>query len=840
MLALVILSVLLGCWSFLVLDGYHRVLREWPTLLFLAAVLQICALLSFRFRTGHLVVIGTPLLAIGLLAPGFGAVIGIYLLTWDRLRLGPGMTVTRLLGGKANLALSHAVASISVTFAPMGGELEIPLKSLLYALMVLAVNVPLTGSMIGLHTNTSPLKVVREFYTGLAILAFIGLTFVGGVMYLLLFPSPKHSPTTGFIMSLALVGIVVLIRNAVQTSEAREREREQTLLLAAHALDARDQYTAGHSLRVSEFAARIGCELKLPKHEIQRLRTAASLHDIGKIGISDTILNKPDRLTDEEFAIIKSHPDIGADMIQAHSALSDMADAVRHHHEKWDGTGYPGRLAGESIPLHARIIAVADSLDTITTERVYRRSKMTIDEAVADIEQRAGSWFDPAIVGALRTALLGTPPQPVAVPMPAPATTSPASAATTLPATDRRVFGLLYASSVISALGDPISLVAVVTLVALTYRSPMALAGVFALRAVGNLLSGVLLGNLVDQVERKHLVMASDAVRAISLLIAAVLVLRAVWIVFPLIVVLSICEAIVTPARLAAVKGHVAGDFLQRALALLNTSAVVAGVVAYPAAGILSAAFSGQPSIMFALDATTFIASVAITALIPRLGGSRSGESRLRPGDSFVRAWKLPAVRPLLLLAGASAMLVGFANPVQVMLGRLFAGATRGGMAVSYAVILFAVGVGAVVGLILIQHIRERDGYWTQFVGYVVFGSFLTMVGLAGSLWVAGLVLALATIGNPMFQAANQTELLRAAGDDRAGAVMVTRFAIGQTLFALGALIAGVVVQEPYQAPFGFTLMGVGILVLAVISFNLYRRRRAETSPLPVNAQPTK
>src|SRR5439155_25060382 len=128
--------------------------------------------------------------------------------------------------------------------------------------------------------------------------------------------------------------------------------------------------------------------LELGDRECELIRTAGSLHDLGKIGVRDDILNKQGPLTEEEREMMGRHPDIGADMIAQHSALAEVARLVRHHHERWDRTGYPAGLKGDVIPFGARILTVADSFDTITGARLYRPSLMTPIEAVEDISRR--------------------------------------------------------------------------------------------------------------------------------------------------------------------------------------------------------------------------------------------------------------------------------------------------------------------------------------------------------------------------------------------------------------------------------------------------------------------
>lgn len=160
--------------------------------------------------------------------------------------------------------------------------------------------------------------------------------------------------------------------------------------------EAKDAYTAHHSERVcclSELFARL---LGLSDATITMITDAAQLHDIGKVGISDAILGKPSRLTEEEFAIIKQHPVIGAKILMQSNYTQDLVQIVLHHHERFDGKGYPEGLVGENIPLGARILAIADSVDAMTSKRVYRDA-MSLDYCRSEIERNIGMMYDPAV-----------------------------------------------------------------------------------------------------------------------------------------------------------------------------------------------------------------------------------------------------------------------------------------------------------------------------------------------------------------------------------------------------------------------------------------------------------
>jgi len=169
-------------------------------------------------------------------------------------------------------------------------------------------------------------------------------------------------------------------------------------------VDARDSYTAGHSRRVQQLALAIGRELGLSQAELEVLGHAALFHDIGKLAIPDSILLKPASLTPEEWSLMQRHADEGARIIDRLGFLNDAVPAIRHHHERWDGTGYPERLKGEEIPLGARIIHVADALDSMLTTRIYRAARPAAD-ALGELRRAAGTQFCPRTVGALQRIL---------------------------------------------------------------------------------------------------------------------------------------------------------------------------------------------------------------------------------------------------------------------------------------------------------------------------------------------------------------------------------------------------------------------------------------------------
>jgi HD-GYP domain-containing protein (c-di-GMP phosphodiesterase class II) len=220
----------------------------------------------------------------------------------------------------------------------------------------------------------------------------------------------------------ARVARAVERRRLILENRAHQAELEQRVAAQAHrleqmflaslqsladALEVKDRYTRGHSVRVSRYAAILAHRLGVPESDVRQIELGGHVHDIGKIGVREDVLNKPGALTAEEYEHIMTHPLVGWRILSP--LLPDaplILNIVRSHHERFDGRGVPDRLAGRAIPIEARIAAVADSFDAMTSGRPYRRrAQMSLTEALAEIERCSGTQFDPSIVAALTAAV---------------------------------------------------------------------------------------------------------------------------------------------------------------------------------------------------------------------------------------------------------------------------------------------------------------------------------------------------------------------------------------------------------------------------------------------------
>jgi diguanylate cyclase (GGDEF)-like protein/putative nucleotidyltransferase with HDIG domain len=287
------------------------------------------------------------------------------------------------------------------------------------------VNMGLLSLASAAEGHENPISVFRERYAWLlphyVVYGFIGA--VMGVAYdavglyaLAVFAVPlllmrktqesylKHTQKSAQKLREAAETIQSQNVSLEQANKALRERSTQAMESLSATVDARDSYTAGHSRRVQQLSLALGRELGLSQAELDLLGHAALFHDIGKLAIPDAILLKPASLTPEEWAIMQGHAEEGARIIDRLGFLQDAVPAIRHHHERFDGTGYPQRLKGEEIPLGARIIHVADALDSMLTTRIYRAAR-SVDEALAEVKAKAGSQFCPRCVAALTRIL---------------------------------------------------------------------------------------------------------------------------------------------------------------------------------------------------------------------------------------------------------------------------------------------------------------------------------------------------------------------------------------------------------------------------------------------------
>lgn len=321
---------------------------------------------------------------------------------------------THVLAGSAPAILIGALA-IPVQVSNL---LVLMIPSALAALCQYAIETGLIASAMALAEGTNPAVTWREqfrwlagHYLALGIIGlFLSIAYTAlGPLGVLVFILPL------FMMHYAQKQYIAGTRRSVSELQRLNREltrANQEILSASRAIrqlndelfltlskiiDARDPYVGGHAAKVADYATAIAVELGLPLERVEQVRQAALLHDIGKIGISEQLLHKPDKLTAEEYEHIKRHATLGAELLATAQGLRHLAPFVRHHHERWDGRGYPSQLAGERIPLEARILAVCDAVEAMASDRPYQQGRSQ-DEIIVELRRCAGTQFDPHIV----------------------------------------------------------------------------------------------------------------------------------------------------------------------------------------------------------------------------------------------------------------------------------------------------------------------------------------------------------------------------------------------------------------------------------------------------------
>lgn len=344
------------------------------------------------------------------LGPYYGGLVaGIGALSVELIQRRPAI---KLSVNVTNYILSTFLAGWAYTsFADLSSSPIASTRNILVtiasAMVFNVVNSGIIAIVLSQVVNTTPWRMWRNNIRGVAFES-LSLPTLGALVPILY----DQNPIGVFLVIVPLLGPYLSFRRYGQIHD----ETRSTIELVANMIDRRDPYTSEHSKRVTDYVTMIINEVDILSFEEREVILAASpVHDLGKIGTSDVVLSKPGKLTDEEREIIKVHAAEGAAVLGILSMYRDAARVVRHHHERWDGTGYPDGLAGENIPIGSRIIAVADTYDAMTSDRVYRKA-LSHSVALAEIRRSSGSQFDPEIVAAFLRVMHA---QPVVLEVPA-------------------------------------------------------------------------------------------------------------------------------------------------------------------------------------------------------------------------------------------------------------------------------------------------------------------------------------------------------------------------------------------------------------------------------------
>lgn len=340
------------------------------------------------------VTLATDYACILLFGPGIAAIVAIIGTITSRIR-HPGQNPWyKVMFNCAQFTLSVGISGL--LYKLTGGETwNITLVDILpltvAAITYFIINTIAVMFILAFTQNISPLRIWSINFRSL-VPNYITLVPIG---FLMAYTYKFYGP-----LSVSIFFIPLLLARYIFKTYMDMREIYlSTLTALVETLDAKDSYTRGHSERVAAYAAEISREMKLPEDQVEVIQHMALLHDVGKIGVHNEILNKTGQLENHEFDQVKKHSEIGARIINEISDLGQAKDYILYHHEKYNGTGYPAGLRGRHIPLGARIITVADCFDAMTSDRPYRAG-MSISRAVMELKMCSSSQFDPKIVAA--------------------------------------------------------------------------------------------------------------------------------------------------------------------------------------------------------------------------------------------------------------------------------------------------------------------------------------------------------------------------------------------------------------------------------------------------------
>lgn len=307
---------------------------------------------------------------------------------YKRLFNGSVFGISATAAGLTYNYLAHSYNSIEIAGISVVG-------TIFSMLVYIVINVIVFAALMAIIENKSLFKTIRTF--DWAVKNFFGLAPLGVVL-------AAAFLSYGWLAVLLFFGPLLVARYSFILYMDMRHVYFETIKALSSAMEAKDKYTNGHSYRVADYAVGIAEQMGYTHDAIDRIKTAAVLHDIGKIGISDSILNKPGHLEDNEYVAIQKHPEIGAKILSEVEFLGDVSKIIKYHHERFDGKGYPEGLKDAEIPMEASILAVADAYDAMTSDRPYRKA-MDSHTAMNILVKESGIQFNPIVVKAFRDYL---------------------------------------------------------------------------------------------------------------------------------------------------------------------------------------------------------------------------------------------------------------------------------------------------------------------------------------------------------------------------------------------------------------------------------------------------
>ncbi|TMF85289.1 MAG: MFS transporter [Chloroflexi bacterium] len=670
--------------------------------------------------------------------------------------------------------------------------------------LMLGLNTILIGIFFALHEGKSLVSTIRAAYAGNG-LTYVALPLTGILVGHLLRAPALVDQLIVFLLFMPLL----IYRASIQKQRRLDTWLRDSYIMQSRVVDKRDGQTFGHSQRVGELCEGVARLLRLPDDDCNTIRVGGILHDLGKIAIPDSILLKPGKLTPEEYEIIKTHPVEGAQILAEHPEQREVSEIVHHHHERWDGAGYPDGLKAEMIPVGSRIVNACDAFDTITQARVFRPTVKTPAEAIRELRQLAGSWYDPQVIGALERIVAERWGVAIADHSDA-AQASP----TYQEALAVRPFRMFWVGQAVSYFGDTMNTAGLAIMLFVLTRSASIVALGLIAKAIPTILFGLIAGPLVDRVNRQRLMIFADLARAI--LTVSIPFFGAFWLpgAFVAVFLIASASAFFNPAKQAILPNLVPGRLLIRANGLVSSSEKTMELLGYSLAGLIVAAVSWLP--LFLIDAGTYLFSAISLLGVPDLAVRAKGTS-LRLASDVVDGLRFvlrsAVLRSTMTLTLVVAVFFGMTTTLLVVMAYE---ALHGG-ASAYGFIEAAIGAGAIVGALIAGELVNRARAGTLLLlGAGGVGLANLLVGFSRNLTVTIIFLLLGGILNMIYYVPLISVTQRESPDHVRGRVMATRFLLVQGGYLTGMAVAGPL-SDRLSAPVVFVVGGLFLIVAALL-----------------------
>ncbi|HXN00794.1 MAG TPA: MFS transporter [Candidatus Dormibacteraeota bacterium] len=812
-----------------VLQAPHDVHSWTDEVLVRAAILAVLTFLSsispLKTRTGAVVTVGmAPLFGALLILPTWAVMWVAAIATVDERLLKKQVTWKSFLFARGMFALVYGIPSLVLAAMGLAPMLKAP-PPIWYGLQpvavlaIVALNLGLVAVFFALYNGSNMWELVKHSFTG-TWLTYIALPVLGYLIYVFLLNQGAVQ-----LVVFLLYGPLLVYRASLQKQHRLDQWLRDSFIMQSRVVDKRDGQTFGHSQRVGELSETVARLLHLNEEQCNVIRVGGILHDLGKIAIPDSILLKPGKLTPEEYEIIKTHPVEGAAILAEHPEQKDVSDIVMHHHERWDGAGYPDGIKGEEIPLGSRIVNACDAFDTITQARVFRPTVKTPAEAIRELRQLAGTWYDPAVITALEKIVAerwGVEIPPTSPPSPVAPKYGDVLAI--------RRFRRLWLGQGVSYFGDMMNTTGLAIMLFVLTRSPGVVALGLIAKAVPVIAFGLVAGPIVDRFDRQRVMIIADLIRALLTVTIPFFALQWLPGVFIAVGLIATASTFFNPAKQAILPNLVPPEQLVKANSLITSSERVSELLGYSVAGIIAAAVSWAP--LFLIDAATYIFS-AITLLGVTDALRSVGKKHLRIVDDIVAGMRFiatsPTLRSTMTLTTMAALFMGLTFPTLVVLayGALGAGAS------GYGFLEAAIGAGAVIGALLAPQLmnRYRAGLLIL-LGVAGFGASYAFTGLVISFPLALMFLFLGGAANTAYLVPLISVTQREAPDYIRGRVMSSRFLLAQTGLLGGIALAGPL-SDRLGAPLVFVAAGFLLICAALVGFAFKNLRNASLRDIP-------